>query len=166
MAADLLVTALRARPALDTEVKVLREQPKDPTDLVNSAGVYDAIWIGRDGRQDISDIEVSIPFGKPPPITWREEYTLWVTIQSLRNNTDGTQKVVTDQAVTLLGELMGTLASDPQIGFTEPQPPAASDLSTFWCRGVTALHRTGALDAGHGAGFEVGLRFHCQLNLS
>lgn len=162
-AADLLVTALQARTALDTEVNVGREAPSDPTDIVNSTGVFDAIWVGREGRQDVSDIEVTIPFGKPPPITWREQFTLWVTIQSLRNTDAGTQKVVTDRAVELLGELLGTIASDPALGHNEA---TATDLSTFWCRGANNLLRTGSLDQGHGAGFEVGLRFHCQLNLS
>lgn len=166
-AADLLVAALQARTALDTEVNVRREVPADLSDMQNSVGVYDAIWIGRQGGQEISDIEVSIPFGKPPPITWRENYTLWVTISCIRDTDGGTQKIATDRAVELLGELLGTIASAPGLGFVEPQPPTSADLSTFWCRGATELLRTGVYDSdGHGAGFEVGLRFHCQLNLS
>lgn len=159
-AADLLVTALQARSGLSA-VAVLREYPNDDKDIRNPSGVYDAIWIGRDSRQDVTDIEVNYPFGTAAPHALDETYTLWVTIQCLRNTSGGTQKIATDRAVELLGELLGTIAANPSIGFVD-----SSDLSTFWCRGVTELNRTGKLDQGHGAGFEVGLRFQCRLHLS
>lgn len=159
-AADLLVAALQARPGLDG-VSVLREYPTDPGDLRNAAGEYDAVWPGRNGTQDVTDIEVKLPFAKSGPVVWDEEYTLWVTIQVLRNDTDGTQKIASDRAVEILGELVGAIAADPSLGFAD-----TDDLSTFWCRTMTNLHRTGRLDAGHGAGFEVGLRFRCRLHLS
>lgn len=159
-AADLLVAALQARPGLSA-VEVRREYPTADKDIKNPSGVYDAVWIGRESRQDITDISVDWSFGSAAPHVSDETYTLWLTIQCLRNTSSGTQKIATDRAVDILGEVLATIAANPSLGFVD-----SSDLSTFWCRGMNNLLKTGQLDQGHGAGFEVGLRFQCRLHLS
>lgn len=157
--ADLIVTALQARPGLG-DVKVLREYPADPADLKNDEGEWDAIWVGREGTQDISDIEPAAVF-IGDHLTFDETYTLWLTIQCLRNDSDGTQKVATDRANDMYGEVLGAHASDPAFGFVD-----TDEFSTLHPKGVTSLHRTGRLDAGHAAGFEVGFRLKCRIHLS
>lgn len=164
-AADLLVAKLQARTGL-TGVSVRREPPRNQQDLVSSDGTPEVIFVGRvdpSGRvsQDVTDISADFPFAKAPPAIFDETYTLWVTVSVLKANSAGTQKAATDRAVVLLGEVLGTVAADPTLGFAD-----SSDLSTFWCRGVTAIHNTGSLEQGNGAGFAVGLRFQCRLHLS
>lgn len=148
-----LVTALKARPGL-AAVNVSRHIPVAATDLRNAAGDFDAVWLG----DATSDHNVVIL--KSLPLQFDETWELDVAIQVLRPTSAGTQEAADARAVAILGEVLGTVATNPTLG-----------LSSFLRCELTPTgwrHVAGALprDVGFGSRFELRLQVDARLALS
>jgi len=146
-----LLDNLQARPGLNG-VKTGYQAPETKTDLAQDAALA-AVWFGdADGTDDV------VALGTP---LWLDEtYTVEVIVQVLRPRTDGSQQAVDAQAAAILGEVLGTVCTNPTLGITAF--PRCEIVGLGW------KHATGRLGTqpGHGSRFEVRLQVEARLTLT
>lgn len=112
-----LFTLLNARTGL-AHVKVLDHYPENPNDIKGDTGEHDAVFLGRQGSPAITGSAV-VPVFKAAPQVFDESYTLWLTCQSLKDSSSGTEIIARQRAYTLLAEVVGTVATDVRLGLTD-----------------------------------------------
>lgn len=113
---DALVTVLNARAGL-SGIITSRQTPDEYRDYSTATAVGEAIWIGREGGQDV---DIAAPTG--PAIGGRldpdEAFTVWLTISVLMDKTSGIEQTAQNRAYSILGEVLGTVFSNPMLGIT------------------------------------------------
>lgn len=146
-----LLAKLKARPGL-AGVKVGYQPPEAKADLKGDTA-YDAVWFGpANGSDDV--------FALGTPLHLDEAYTVEVVIQVMRPRSGGTQQVADARAAAILGEVLGTVASDPTCGVTGFDRCEVVELG--W------KHVVGRLEThpGHGSRFDVKLGVRARLTLT
>lgn len=147
-----LITALQARPGL-AAVNVSRHIPVAAADLRNAAGDFDAVWLG-DATGDDNVIIL-----KSLPLEFDESWELDLAIQVLRPTSTGTQDIADARAVAILGEVLGTLATDPTLGL-------GATFLRFEVIPTGWRHIAGSLPKGVGFGSRFELRLHADARLA
>lgn len=163
-AIDGLFSLLSARPGL-TNVRVLDHYPKDPGDIKGATGLHDAVFLGREGSAAITGSAL-IPVMKASPQVFDESYTLWLTCQSLKDDSSGTEILARQRAYQLLAEIVGVIANTPKLGLTDT---ASRSMFHVGLGGdVYDLEDGGGFLAsgGHGWRVSVGLRCTARIALS
>lgn len=153
---DALYAGFAARPNLSA-VKVLREWPRNPADVVSDGGAREAIWIGREGEQDVtssSDVKV-LAAGK---LQLDETFTVWSTVQVLRS--EGSMETASERAHALAFEMLAYVAGDPGMGIEA----AHSEVAFFYADGTQIEERTRHLDKS-GSATEVQLGVRCRARI-
>lgn len=163
-ARDALVTILTARPAL-AAVPVLREYPLNPADVKTSTGVNEAIYLGREGGQNITGQAV-IPVFKATPLVFDESYTMWLSCQVLKDTSSGTQEAAQERAWTLAAEVVGAVATDPRLGLTD-----TSTRTMFHVGGEGDAYQFAEVggflaSGGYGCSVQIGLNCTARIVLS
>lgn len=113
-AKDALVTVLQARTALSA-VTISREYPSKAADL-KSGSDWEAIWIGRDGDQNVSGTAAFPHLGHQ---VIDETYTVWVTVQVFKVSSGGTQADASERAYALADEIVDAVLDDPRLGLAD-----------------------------------------------
>lgn len=163
-AKDAVVTVLSARPGLST-ANVSRECPSNPNDIKTNAGLIEAIWVGREGDQDITG-QAIVPVMKATPLVFDENYTLWVTIQVFKDDSSGTQEAATERAYTLAAEVIGAVASDPRLGLADTVARAMFHVG-LGGDAYEFTEKTGRLaSGGYGCQVQIGLNCSARITLS
>lgn len=148
---DGIVTALGNRAGLSA-VRVSRESPRSEEDIVSpSTGATEAIWVGRDGGQDVEGSAV-VPFLTAGQLRFRETFTVWLTVQVLK--VDDSQEATSERAWTLAYEVVAAVADDATLGIT-----TGSEVELFQVDGEYEFkENTGRLDrGGYGCAIQIGL---------
>lgn len=113
---DALVTVLNARAGL-SGITTSRETPDEYRDYTTPSGAGEAIWIGREGGQDV---DIAAPTG--PAMGGRldpdEAFTVWLTISVLFDNTSGVERTAQNRAYEIMGEVLGCVFAAPSLGIT------------------------------------------------
>lgn len=158
-AKDGLITTVAARPSL-AAIRVSREWPRqDGDERSPDTGAAEAIWLGRDGAQDVDgDADVVVLTGAQMRID--ETFRVWLTIQVRQEDGDGTQQAATQRAWTLAYEVVAAVAATPQLGVTN-----TGEVTRFQWDGTYATReRTGAIPkGGYGSAVELGFDFSGRL---
>lgn len=164
-AKDGLITTVAARPSL-AAIRVSREWPRqDGDERSPDTGAAEAIWLGRDGAQDVDgDADVVVLTGAQMRID--ETFRVWLTIQVRQEDGDGirqdagTQQAATRRAWTLAYEAVAAVAATPQLGIS-----ITGEVTMFqWSGTYATRERTGALTkGGYGSAVELGFDFSGRL---
>jgi len=122
-----ITDTLRARPELAARVTAgtLRifdpPGPADAADLAGDEGaVVDSLWCQDADRRAELDVVV---FTGADPVNYDEKVRIAVVIQSVRRGSDATVDDVDQAAEEIYGEVLGALASAPQIVDGGPSDP-------------------------------------------
>lgn len=159
-ARDALVTKLAARTGLST-VNVSRELPRREDDVKSDSGVWEAVWVGRQGGQD-ADFDSSEPFLTAGAPRWDETYTMWCTVQVLQPETAGTLATAHERVWELAYEVVGAISADLTLGVS-----ISGEVLMFEVRSLEFVDRTAFLDkAGAGAQLEIGLSCFGRLRIT
>lgn len=159
---DGLFTLLRARPGL-AHVAVSDEYPKDAKDIKGDTGVYDAVYIGREGEAVITGSTVYPVLGHA---FVDEVYTLWLSCQSLKDSSSGTQVLARRRAYELMAEVVGTVLSDPTLGLVETAECSAFELGGRGHDGPYDVVDFGGYLASGGHGWRVSVGLNCTARIA
>lgn len=158
-ARDALVTKLQARSGLSA-VNVSRELPRKDSDVQSPTGIWEAVWVGRDGAQD-ADFDAMQPFLTAGAPRWDEEYTLWLTVQVLKNRSGDTLDDAEDRAWAIAYEVVGAVSADLTLGVS------ASEVLMFEIRTIQFADVGRFLDkAGAGHQLQIGLNCFGRLRIT
>lgn len=156
-----LIAVLDARPGLK-DVNVSYEGPRFASDVQNDAGLYEAIWLdnGPPVIPDSGDNVVSIVKGLPLEID--DTYDLTVVVQVIRPTSDVSLADTEARSVELLGEVLGAMSTDPNLGLNPDNYLRCEVLPRRWD------HTSGHLPnpPGFGSRFHLHLRVQARLALS
>ena len=114
--------------------------------------------LGREGAQDV-EYEATQPFLTAGAPRWDEHYTMWATIQVLKQQTVETLETAEKRAWTLAYELVGAISADLTLGVS-----LASEVLMFQVDTVTFDDKGRFLDKG-GAGHQLAAGLGCFARL-
>lgn len=137
-------------------VRVSYQAPVQPTDTEGVLGTYEAIWL-----DDVPTGEHENRVICSVPLQLEELYSLRLTIQVLKPDSEGTQEAADRRVDELLYGVLSELAHDPTWGLT------AHENFVYVHTTLTAFERkTGYLPngAGHGASWEGQLQVEARLS--
>lgn len=159
-ARDALETVLGNRAGL-SGVKVRRELPRREDDIQSDGGAVEAIWLGRDGAQDV-EYDAMQPFLTAAAPRWDESYTLWVTVQVMKRESVDTLEDAEKRAWALAYEIVGAVSADLTLGVS-----IASEVLMFEVRTLEFNDVGRFLDkAGAAHRIEVGLNCFGRLHIT
>lgn len=158
---DRLFTVLDARSGLD-HVEVLSHYPEDPSKIKGDTGVSDAVFLGRVGSSAITGSAVWPVLGH----TFVDEvYTVWLTCQSLKDSSSGTEVLARKRAYELMAEVVGAVLSDPTLGITETAAMNTFEIGGRLSDGPYEIEDGGGwLTPGYGWRVSIGL--HCTARIT
>lgn len=163
-AIDALFALLDARSGLD-HVNVRSSYPLDPSKLVGDTGLQDAVFLGREGSSAVTGSAVYPVMGHA---FVDETYTLWLTCQSIKDNTSGTELAARQRAYTLMGEVVGCVLAAPTLGLTNTSARAAFEIGGRLTDGPYQIEDGGGYlgSGGYGWRVSVGLNCTCRITLT
>lgn len=156
-----LITALKARPGL-ADVNISYAGPRFAKDVKNDAGDFEAIWLDDAPQLGPATGQNVVTIIKGLPLEIDDNYDFTVVIQVLRPTSDATLEETEARSVELLGEVLGLLSADPNVGLSPASYLLNECLPYHWD------HRTGHLPSppGFGSRFHLHLRVQARLALS
>ena len=161
-AIDALFALLDARSGLD-HVNVSSSYPLDPSSLAGDTGIQDAVFLGRDGSSAITGSAAYPVMGHR---FVDETYTLWLTCQSIKDDSSGTEVLARQRAYSLMGEVIGTVLGDPTLGLTNTAARAAFEIGGRLTDGPYQIEDGGGYLASGGYGWRVSVGLNCTARIT
>jgi hypothetical protein len=159
-----LFTLLRARGGL-AHVSVLDHYPKDPAEIVGDTGLHDVVFLGREGDSAVTG-SAAIQVMKAAPQVFDETYTLWLTCQSLKDDSDGSELAARKRSYELMAEVIGTVATDARLGLTDSSARSMFHVGLGGDAYQIADGGGWLSSGGHGWRVSVGLNCTARITLS
>lgn len=156
-----LLTVLRARSGLGG-VNISYPGPRLAYDVKTDAGLYEAIWLDDGPAMGPATGQEVVSIVKGLPLEIDDNYDFTVVIQVLRPMSDATLEDTEARSIELLGEVIGAISSDPNLGLPIANYLRCEVLPYRWD------HSTGHLPKppGFGSRFHLHLRVQARLALS
>lgn len=161
-AIDALFALLDARPGLD-HVNVSGSYPLDPSGLVGDTGLRDAVFLGKEGSSAITGSAMYPVLGHS---FVDETYTMWLTCQSVKDDSSGTEQAARQRAYGLMGEVVGCVLGAPTLGLSNTSVRSAFEIGGRLTDGPYEIEDGGGYLASGGYGWRVSVGLNCTCRIT